>query len=93
MERNDDLALRTLDGTTQFCIACDTLAGSHHTHSCGERPITAEERAVVEAAMRQEKAAQRAMSSLSHGIKLEYDDACSKTEAACRALRAERSGA
>ena len=43
-------AIAALDGETQYCIACDSDICAPREHKCGKRYMTAEERAVVEAA-------------------------------------------
>jgi hypothetical protein len=68
-------ASAALDGKTQFCLSCEM--GETAKHTCGKRPMSEEERAVVEAAM---------------DLELPRAPWLKNLMAKCRALRAARSG-
>jgi len=87
----DARASVSLDGETQYCTACDSDICAPREHKCGKRYMTAEERAVVEAAM---LFVARHTEGKGCSVNLEREALnCGSTEQiinACRALRAAR---
>jgi hypothetical protein len=75
LHRREARASSSLDGETQYCDACVAEQHGLPAHTCGKRPMTAEERAVVEAAMDLKKPRDPWMWTVMY---------------ACRALRAAR---